>query len=123
MIMTEKIIIAEDDAILREVLELLVGARYDARIDTVPDGRSLVEKVRNDRYSVVLTDNRMLAMSGLQAIREIREFDQEVPIIMLSGFDVKEEALETGATHYLDKSKVSGATLYPILDEYLAEHT
>jgi len=122
MIMVDKIIIAEDHAIFRRGLEQRISRRYDVEVETVPDGKPLVERVRDNVYTVVLTDNLMLEMSGIQAIKQIREFDQQVPIIMLSASDIEEEALKAGATHYVSKA-FTGDYLYPILNEYLTERT
>jgi len=122
MIMSERIIIAEDYAIFRMDLEQHIGRRYDVEIETVPDGKPLIERVRDSRFSVVLTDHQMLEMSGIQAIKQIREFDQQVPIIMLSNSDIEEEALKAGATHYIDKlSLFYGLDI--VLDKYLTERT
>jgi len=120
--MPEKIIIAEDHAEIIGYLERLISRRFDVEVDTVSDGKPLVERVRNGAYSVVLTDNRMLELSGPQATREIREFNQDVPIIMLSASDIEKVALKIGVTHYLHKP-ITGDTLYPVLDNYLTLRT
>jgi len=118
--MTDKIIIAEDHVIIREALVQLLGQKYDVDIDTVGNGDSLVERVRDNEYSVVITDNAMPKRSGLSAGIQIRGFNQDVPIIMLSGSDIEEEALKAGVTHYISKP-YGGEELYPILNQYLTE--
>lgn len=112
-------ILAEDDRALREGLERFIKLRVtDVDIETVEDGKPLVARVREGGYSLVLTDNQMTYVDGLEAIRQIREFDQQVPIYMLSGSYIKEQALEAGATGYVNKSKVM-QELPPVLTQHL----
>ena len=103
--MAKNAIIADDDDNLRKGLAMfLLQAVKDANIMSVPNGESLVEKVRGGGYSLVMIDYDMgMGMSGADAIRAIRAFDPATPIYMLSGSDKHEEALKAGATGYISK--------------------
>jgi len=73
-------------------------------VDGVPNGEELVERVRTNKYNLVITDNNMgNGISGLEAIANIRQFNSTIPVFMLSGDDVKTLALKAGATGYIDK--------------------
>jgi len=122
--MTKKAIIAEDDKFCRDwYVGLLKEIGKDEQVDMVSDGNSLVEKVsyrffhhKKGKYKLIMTDNRMPYVneldatkirdyvSGLDAITKIRDFDKTTPIIFVSSdIDVWKEALERGATEYINK--------------------
>lgn len=96
-------ICADDNKSVRESLVRLLGVFYQTEVDAVENGRLLVEKVREIDYSLVVTDYEMPFMNGLEAIREIRKFNRDVPIILVSGREpeeIEEAALEAGASAY-----------------------
>lgn len=111
---------AEDSRIQRESLIELVKHKFpDFEIDGVDDGLPLVEKVRLGRYDLIFTDNGMLSINGLEAIREIRKFDKDAPIYMLSGSDKEKEALKAGATGYIKKGVDTPKKVIEIMEKYL----
>jgi len=102
--MTKKMILAEDDQDFREGLVLYIGDEIPGvEIEYVDDGKPLLERARNGGYALILTDNDMKQMNGLEAVRRIREFDKTTPIYLMSGRDVRKQALEAGATGYIPK--------------------
>ncbi len=120
--MAKSAIIADDEASWREGLaEFLQHAVPDAEIDQVSDGESLVERVREGQYSLVLTDYNMGEgrMSGTDAITRIRGFDKQMPIYMVSSSSKREEALSAGATGYISKIDEIEARIVQIAREHL----
>lgn len=102
--MSKRMILADDELYVRDALALMISDSFpDVEVVQVEDGESLVERVRDGGFALVLTDNQMPSVDGLEAIRQIRKFDGEVPIYMLSSSDKEREALEAGATGYIDK--------------------
>lgn len=81
--MSKKIIIADDNPLMREAYVALIRDNVaDVVIDEVGDGKTLVEKVRQGQYDFVLAD---ITMGGINATRQIREFNKEVPIAWITG--------------------------------------
>ena len=108
--MPKKILWADDNKNFRETMIFLVE-RYcsrqgiDAEFDEASSGEELVEKVSAHQYDLVFTDNQMPpGIHGLLAIPQIRERDQRTPIYMISSSEVGQQAVEVGATGYIDKS-------------------
>lgn len=113
-----KLIIAEDDGALRETLLTLLQIQFpDLCIDAVGDGSSLVSRVEADHYGLVLTDNQMPQLTGLDAIRTIRGFNGTIPIYLLTGDAVQKKALEVGATGFLPKPPPL-TSLYALVEQY-----
>lgn len=104
--MDYRVIIADDIESFRKMIDRHVrSVRSGIEVEHVSSGEYLVKRVREGGYSLVLTDYDMgQGIDGITAIREIRTFDTETPIYMMSGSDVREEALRVGATGYIDKN-------------------
>jgi len=102
---TKRVIVADDKEEIRSILvRIIMGYRPNIEIDQVSDGEDLVNKIRENGYCVVFTDNSMLKVNGIEAIRQIRGFNKEIPIYMMSGdFLVEHDALASGANGYIAK--------------------
>ena len=102
-----RILVAEDQAIVREGLRALVG--YQPDMDVVgcaADGDEAARLYRGLRPDVTLMDLRMPKRGGLEAIADIREADPDARILVLTTFDGDEDiyrALRAGARGYLLK--------------------
>lgn len=70
------------------------------------NGIQAVELVERSRPDVLVLDLDMPHYDGLYAIRRIRAFDRELPIVVYSGGDrsARAEALRAGATVFVDKA-------------------
>lgn len=109
--MTIKVIIVDDQAMVRAGFAALLAAQPD--IDVVgdaPDGRQGVELSRSAHPDVVLMDVRMPEMDGLEAARRLLDPPRGVvhrpKVLMLTTFDVDDyvyEALRAGASGFLLK--------------------
>ncbi|CDR10190.1 MULTISPECIES: response regulator [Streptomyces violaceusniger group] len=109
--MTIKVIIVDDQAMVRAGFAALLAAQSD--IDVVgeaPDGREGVEVSRRSHPDVVLMDVRMPEMDGLEAARQLldppRGVTHRPKVLMLTTFDVDDyvyEALRAGASGFLLK--------------------
>ena len=100
-----EILIVDDDKAHRTMLvTLLDGWGYE--VDDADDGSAAVDKVHEQPYDLILMDVRMLKMSGLEALPEIKRFNPSIPIIIMTAYSSVEtavEALKNGAYDYLTK--------------------
>ena len=70
------------------------------------DGRDGIDKIRTLRPDVVITDLRMPNVDGMEVIDAVRRFDDNLPIIVLSGTGILTDAIDAlrrGAWDYLTK--------------------
>ncbi len=103
-----RVVIADDDPIVRDVLRSLISGKgdYDVLAEAL-DGRDAVEKVNQLRPDILLLDLLMPNLPGLDALREITETDQQLRTIVLAASVSKRqiiEALQLGARGVLVKS-------------------
>jgi DNA-binding NarL/FixJ family response regulator len=82
-------------------------AEKDLRIAaTLANGREALDCIAKQKPDIVLLDMQMPEMDGLECITRIREFDSDLPILILTTFDEKEyiiNGLASGANGYLFK--------------------
>ncbi len=99
-----RILVVDDDPQIRRVMRVtLTGQGYE--VDDARDGESALEKLRDERFDLVLLDMNMPGIGGLAACREIRG-QSEIAIVMLTVRDSesdKVEALDAGADDYITK--------------------
>src|ERR1039458_5062810 len=102
--MTAKILVVDDDPQLRRVMKAAL-ARQEYIIGDARSGEAALEKLRDERYDLVILDRNMPGMGGIEACRSIREHS-DIGIIMLTVRKTeleKIEALDAGADDYVTK--------------------
>jgi DNA-binding NarL/FixJ family response regulator len=104
--MTTRIALADDQALVREGLKLVLrGLGIDIALEAV-DGRELIDKLAATPVDVIVSDVRMPKLTGIEALRELRGRGDRTPMILLTTFDdsqVMLEAVEAGAQGFLLK--------------------
>ena len=105
MKMESSVLVVDDDPAHRTMLRtLLTGWGYV--IDEAEDGSTAIERVHERAFDLILMDVRMVKVSGLQALPEIKAFNPAIPIIIMTAYSSVEtavEALKNGAYDYLTK--------------------
>jgi len=99
------ILIVEDDIELAEqIAKLLVAEKYKCDIaNSAREARALYEE---NSYQLILMDWNLPDSTGIELIKEIRGYSDNVSVLMLSGresIDERVEALDVGADDYLCK--------------------
>ncbi|GAA0442697.1 DNA-binding response regulator [Acrocarpospora corrugata] len=106
--MTTRILLADDHALVRRGLRLILDAEPDLTVVAeAADGAEAVEAAVDGQIDLAILDIAMPRMTGLQAAREISRRVPAVRILMLSMYDNEQyffEALKSGASGYVLKS-------------------
>jgi excisionase family DNA binding protein len=103
----QRVLVVDDEASIRDLLaKTLALAEYD--VDTAPDGAHALDRLREARgdYDLVIADLRMPGMDGLTLIREVKQINASIPIIIITGFSTESSAIEAvnlGVAGYLTK--------------------
>ena len=85
-------------------LSLRMVFKNDFRVHTVENGDQAVEFARHNPVHVCILDIRMAGRSGIEVLRNLKEIDPHVEIIMLTAYETIEtarQALRFGACDYL----------------------
>jgi len=103
-----RVVIAEDDGIVRATLAELLAREADLEVvATAPNGREALIEALGRRPDVVLTDIVMPRMDGIALTRELSEQLPETAVVILTVYDDDENlfaALKAGATGYVLKN-------------------
>jgi DNA-binding NarL/FixJ family response regulator len=102
-----KIIICDDQAIVRDGLGMILKLERDIQImGTAEDGAEAVELVEKERPDIVLMDLKMPILNGVEATRRIKSKYPEVKVLVLTTYDDDQwvfDAIQAGASGYLLK--------------------
>src|SRR6185295_8762244 len=100
-----RVLVVDDDNLLRKLIaDQLARAEFDAL--PAASGKEALEILREADYDVVLLDIMMPDLSGLEALRQIRQFEDPPEVVMLTAdtsLNTGVEAMRHGAYDYLTK--------------------
>lgn len=100
-----RVLVVEDDLDLINLLEEGL-TMYGYAVDKASDGDQAIEMVYIENYDIVILDINLPKKDGFEVLDEIRKFNQEVNIIMLtarSDIDDRVKGLDFGANDYMVK--------------------
>lgn len=105
--MAIRVVIGEDDNLIRESLGIILGADKDIDVvGTFSNGREVVEFIYKNKADIILLDVRMPVLNGVLATKEIGKISS-AKVIILTTFDEDEyiqNAISFGAKGYLLKN-------------------
>jgi len=120
-----KLLIADDEPLEREGLELMIERMLPEqfRVFHAENGRSAIEQVEQQRPDIVFMDIKMPGIHGLEAIAEIRKTYPSMKIVILTAYDYftyAKEAISLGVNEYLLKP-VKKEQIVAVLNKLTAE--
>ena len=99
------ILVIEDKDSMREMLSKTLEAEgYE--VETALDGEKGVEKAKEKKYDLVLSDLKLPQMDGIQVLSSLKEMDTDVAVILMTAYGTIEKAVEAmkeGAFDFLTK--------------------
>lgn len=102
-----KILLCDDQAVIRDGLELLLNLEKDFQVvGAAQDGSEAVELASQKQPDIILMDLKMPVMNGIEATREIHAKFPNIKILVLTTYDDDEwvfDAIRAGASGYLLK--------------------
>ena len=107
------ILLVEDDGDVREVVRDTLSFAGFA-VETAQDGLEAIEKVRETRIDVILSDLMMPRMDGLELLKRVKQFQPDTNVIIMTGYGTIEtavEAMKHGAADFITKPANSGELL------------
>lgn len=99
------ILLIDDEASLRQTLTRILQ-RNGFEVTTAADGEEALRRLSGNAFDLVFLDIRLPGMSGLDVLKQIRQTDIKIPVILLTAHGTLQSALDAirlGATDYILK--------------------
>jgi len=99
------VLLIDDDASHREVLGGFM-AKLGCRVESHESGEKGIAALKNRYVDLVITDFRMPGMNGLEVLKQVKDINSEIQVIILTAYGTIEdsvEAMKNGAWDYLSK--------------------
>lgn len=121
-----KVLVVDDDQGLRLSVKSALAVTQRFEVDEAFDGVNAMEKVKigDKKYDLVILDVDMPRMNGLEALRQIKEFDPGIIVVIMTAHATLNDAIQAvkdGAYNYLQKP-VSSEDLLQLIDKAVNAH-
>lgn len=104
-----KLLVVDDEPGICDILKRIFSP-IGFTVLTATDGKAALSVVTKEKPKVVLLDIKMLGMSGLEVLKEIKRIDKTIKVIMVTVMDddkTKSEAKKLGADEFITKPFIS----------------
>jgi len=101
-----KVLVCDDDAGLRLTVAGALAATGRFEVDEAFDGVNAIEKLKAKTYNIVLLDVDMPRMTGMEALKIVKEHDPSIIVLILTAYaniDDAVRAVKEGAFNYVSK--------------------
>lgn len=119
--MTKTILLAEDEAFLKETIQLELEA-HGVQVRSVMNGEEAIEELDKSPPDLLLLDLLMPKKDGYAVLQHIREKGYVFPVIILSNLSNeidRDKCLALGAKDYFIKSDMDEDELWPKIEKHL----
>jgi len=102
---TTRLLVVDDEEHQREMLEAILG-RAGFRIETAQNGQEALDRLEQSDFDLILTDQRMPVMDGLELLERLRGRHRDLPVILMTAYGSVSsavQAMKRGAADYLTK--------------------
>ncbi len=98
--------IVDDEPDMLSMLRIIAEKSCSCEVITASSGQVALDKLSHCRPDVILSDIKMPDLDGLELLQKIREYDQTISVIIMTGYgtiDMAVQALKIGAYDFLQK--------------------
>jgi len=100
-----RLLVVDDEPHQRDMLQSILG-RAGFAVTTAVDGGQALERLAEQAFDLLLTDQRMPGMDGLALLEELRSSRPELPVVLMTAYGSVAsavEAMKRGAADYITK--------------------
>jgi DNA-binding response OmpR family regulator len=122
MKVAEKILVVEDDSFIITFTSKVLKSR-GYLVTTAMTGKDALKKIQASNYNLVLLDIGLPDISGTEILKQIREINQDIIVIMITGnpqLDSSIDSVNYGADWYLIKP-INDTDLVDIVEEKIKQ--
>ncbi len=100
-----RILVVDDCRESREICDRVLR-REGYNVQSVDNGMDALAQFKATRFDLIITDLKMPQLDGMSLLRKLKEIDDRVSVIVMTGYpdeESKTQAIELGASGYLAK--------------------
>ncbi|MCF8331667.1 MAG: sigma-54 dependent transcriptional regulator [Bacteroidales bacterium] len=104
---TVRIFVVEDDPMYAKIIEYHLSQNPDYNVVVIPDGKTCLDRLY-EGPDIITLDYSLPDISGLEVLHKVKEYDPDLPVIIISGQEDVSTAvdlLKEGAYDYITKDK------------------
>ncbi|MFH5811099.1 response regulator transcription factor [Companilactobacillus sp. FL22-1] len=103
--MKKKILVVDDEPAILELIEYNLEDN-DYQVSTAVDGQMALDKATDEKFDLILLDQMLPKLSGIEMLKKMRKAGNLTPVIFLTAVDTEENKIEgliSGADDYVTK--------------------
>ncbi|MCQ9206218.1 MAG: response regulator [Omnitrophica bacterium] len=101
----KKILIVDDERVIRDLLErLLKGSGHEAI--SAEDGETALNLIKTENFDLILLDLKLPGIDGVKILKEIKKLNKKLTVILISAYltdDIIKQTSELGVVDYVKK--------------------
>jgi len=104
--MAEKLLIVDDEPDMLRLLQMIVKEKTPYEVTTTNNPLEALELARKGGFDLLITDLKMPGREGIELLNSVRDFDADIPIIIITAFataEAADEAMEKNAFDFITK--------------------
>jgi len=104
--MPEKLLIVDDEPDMLRLLQMIVREKTPYEVTTTNNPIEALGLARDGGFDLLITDLKMPGLDGIELLNTVREFDADIPIIIITAFSTAEAAdaaMEKNAFDFITK--------------------
>ena len=105
MLRSASILVVDDEAIMREILESLLE-REGCRTRLAESGEEALDAAQADAFDAAVVDLMMPGINGIDVLEKLKRIDPDLPVVMITAFGTSantREAFKRGAFDFIEK--------------------
>ncbi len=120
---SHKILIAEDDSFLKQI----IGQCFKEEgfeVTEASDGQKTLDLIRENAFDLVILDLQMPILLGTEVLQRLKEEKNKTPVMVYTNFPKefrKEDVIALGAVDFFEKSNVTLEELKRVVHEFLGK--
>ncbi len=99
------ILVIEDNDTMRDGISLILK-KEGHQVTEALEGKEGVETFRKGKFDLVITDYRMEGMDGIEVLKELKQIDKDVDVVLITAYGtipIAVKAMKTGASDFITK--------------------
>lgn len=101
----KKLLVIDDEPAIREGVRRILESESFA-VETYGSGQAALERIKQERFDLVITDLKMPGISGMDVLKSIKDIHPDLPVVFITGYSSVDNAVEVmklGAVDYIAK--------------------